>query len=799
MTTIGCALCDQVLPSHPILDSDHAFCCPGCQAVFRILSNKNQLDNFQENPVFQQALRAGLISNPALLEHIKRNSPNVSAHELERLHLEIQEMWCPSCAEIIRLILLQEKGIKNCVVDYATDLASIEFAPRYISKERIFELISRIGYRPSQMHNTERRAVGFDLYLRFIVAAFFSLNIMMFAYPLYATYFNYDDQGVGPLFAWLSMYASLPVLGYSAWPILKRFFFSIKFGLFGMETLVVLGVASAFGLSLYELMTGGTKVYFDSMTVIIVFVLLGKIIEAKAKFSAKDSLIRLNRALPRRGRKRFEDGRQEFVPMKEIRQGDILVALTGEKIVMDGIVVEGEGACDESLMNGEPIPITKQAGSGVLGGTLLKQGWLAYRAASTLEESALQRIINMVEMEIGHKAKYVRAADVIVRWFVPAVVLISLCAAGFCFLFSIAENGRTVMQTAMVRAISVLLISCPCAIGIAAPLAESHLLNALAKLGVIVRNRGCLANLGKETVFVFDKTGTVTEGHFAVLEGLENLDEEQQRILKGMSSHSNHPIARAIAEGIDAVPGKLEKVEEFTGKGIRGCAGDKTYFIGSEEFLRQQEIECIDAPASNNTGIVTIVYFAQSGGKGFPIYLGDRLRNNVKETVRSLSPAKTVLLSGDSRQTVEAVSNLCGFQKFLSGASPLQKREFIDGLRNNNETVCMLGDGVNDAPALTAAHIGISVVSAADISIQVSDILLTTDRLEVLPKMRHLAQKGHRIVKQNLFWAFFYNAAGIWLAASGHLSPIFAAFAMVASSLIVVINAQRLGKNDNYL
>lgn len=785
-----CSLCDNALPSNTIRDADNAFCCHGCHAVFNILSVQNKLSNFRESPIFNQAVRSGLISNPALLEQIRRNRPEVVDYELEKLHLEVGEMWCPACAEIIRLILLQEKGVRNCVVDYATDLASVEFSPRHISRDRIFQLIASLGYRPVTL-DSARKSVSFSLYLRFAIASFCSLNIMMFAYPLYATYFDFDDQGVGMLFAWLSLFTALPVVGYSAWPIVRRFFSSVKAGLYGMETLVVIGIVTAFGLSVYNLLEGSTKVYFDSMTVIITFVLLGKIVETKAKFSAKDSLIRLARAVPRRGRKRFSDGLQKFVPAKEIAVGDTLVAFCGEKIVFDGEILEGAGSCDESLMTGEALPVVKESGSSVIAGAILQNGTVAYRVTATAEESMLHRILDMVQQEIGHKSAYVRAADRIISWFVPTVLVIAFATACLCWLLGVIDPGQTVMETALIRAISVLLISCPCAIGIAAPLAEAHVINKLANLGAIIRNRGCLAVLGGETVCVFDKTGTVTEGLFTVLNGLDILTTNHRSILRGLAQQSTHPISTAIARSIIDEAAEVIQVEEFAGKGLKGMHEGMTYLIGSEEFMRNHGIEVLDSRYETG-GISTKVYFSAKGGCLATLTLGDNVRKEAPSVIKALKPAKTVLLSGDSPHAVEAVAKHCGFDEWKAGCNPLQKKDYIDSLRKQGYVVTMFGDGINDAPALTAANVGVSVVTATDISIQVSDVLLTTDQLSIIPKMRELSKRGQKIVQQNLFWAFSYNVIGIGLAVFGLMSPIFAAFAMVASSLMVLFNAKRV-------
>lgn len=785
----SCSLCSIELPKHPLLDGDHAFCCTGCHAVFSILLAKNQLsEDWENHPIFQQALRSGVISNPALLEQIRSNRPEVAEGEMQKLHFEITDMWCPSCAEIIKLMLLKEKGVRNCVVDYTTDLASIEFAPRYISKVRIKEIIQSLGYQLSDLNRPEQKKVSFALYLRFIIAAFCSLNIMMLAYPLYASYFYYDEHDFGTLFAWLSLLLSLPVLTYSAWPIFKRFWSSFKIGLFGMEALVVIGVGTAFFFSLNELIKDGTRVYFDSLTIIIVFVLLGKIIETKAKFSAKESLLRLSKASPKRGRKRFDDGSNQFIPLKDLQKGDVLLVYSGEKIVLDGIVIEGECACDESLLTGESMLVAKRLGDNVLGGSILQHGWVAIKVASGAEESALNRLIEVIEKDIGQKSSYIRAADGVVAWFVPCILFLAIFTAGICWFFGISDPSKSVGETAVLRAMAVLLISCPCAIGIAAPLAESYLMQGMAAMGVIVRNRGCLPHLGKESVAIFDKTGTITEGRFAVLSGLDHLDIKEKEILGGLASHSIHPIACAIATAIPVKSQEFVSLEEIAGRGMRGEHG-AIYRLGSAEFMRQQGISCL---SSVFTEPVSCVYFAKDDACLAEIVLGDQVREGAVDVIQALKPVRTILLSGDSQHAVEGIGKLCGFDAWHWGLNPLEKREYVQRIRKEGKNICFFGDGINDAPALTAANVGISMVSAADMSIQVSDILLTTDRLTVIPKMRALAKKGQRIIQQNLFWAFFYNIIGIFLAAAGWMSPIFAAFAMTASSLIVLFNAKRL-------
>ncbi len=792
-TPTTCLLCRNSITtySHQVEEEEH-FCCKGCQVVYHILKAQDSLGQFQDHPVYKQALQAGLITNPHF-QVSKAEEGNLPEEDFQKLHLTIQNMWCPSCAQVIHLILIREKGVRQCVVDYSTDLASIEYTPRLISKEKIIRLIQQLGYHPQSLQDPRQQAISRSLMLRFVIAAFFSLNVMMFAYPIYATYLDGGDQeGYASLFAWLSLAGSLPVIFYSAWPIWQRCWNGLRVGIWGMEALVSIGVAAATSLSIYELVRGTPYVYFDSITVIIMFVLLGKMIESKAKFSAKDALVKLSLALPRRGRKRLENGEELFVPIKDIKPGDFLIVRMGEKIVLDGIVDEGEGTCDESLMTGESQPVMKQKGASVLAGTLLQQGYLVIKISASLEETALHHILDMVGQEIGHKSRYVRAADQIVRWFVPFVVVLAGITGIFCLWWGVADSDQTIAQTAIIRAISVLLISCPCAIGIAAPLAESYVLNMLAKSGIIVRNRGCLAFLGQETTFILDKTGTVTEGRFTVRKGIESLTFDDKRILKGLVSYSLHPIAVALHHTLLCPPAIFEKIEEIVGKGIKGVCDGKTYYVGSSFFMKQQGITIPEQKEKDPASILTTVYFAGENELLGSFILGDQIRTGVEKFIHSLFPVKTLLVSGDSAAPVAHVAKSCGIQEWRAGFHPLQKKALVDELRGKKEIVAMLGDGMNDAPALTAAHIGIAVVSATDISIQVSDLLLTTNNFQALILLRKIAIKGRKIVKQNLFWAFFYNCIGLGLAVAGLLTPLFAAFAMVISSLIVLLNAQRV-------
>lgn len=766
----SCKLCNQAIHSSSLSDEEGEYCCHGCQAVYHILKSQGRLKNAYDEPLFLQAAKHGVISNPEVLKCLQGKS-NETDLKKNKEYFEIEDLWCPSCADVICLVLKLKEGIVSCRVDFSTDLGVVEYFPQKISKERIYEIISGLGYTIKPLEAEGKRTVQKGLVLRLSIAAFCSLNVMMFSYPVYATYFSNDAASYGHLFAWIAFFASLPSVTYCAWPIYRRGWNAFLVGIVGMEALVSLGVLSAFLLSFIHLIQGGVHIYFDSMSVIIAFVLLGKLLESQAKYSAKESLLQITRSLPKRGRKLLPDGSQVYVPIKEIQKGDLFGINTGEKVVLDGMIVEGEALVDESVMTGESYPLRKKMGDGVIAGSLVNAGTIVAKASASLEASSLHKIVDMLNDERSHKRGFRKAVDTVSQWFVPVVIGLALGI----FLWDISSYSA-------LKAISVVLIACPCAIGIAVPLAESYLLHGMGSLGAVIRNREVLAFLGKESVCVFDKTGTITQGKFQVISGLESLSKEHLSILKGMAQNSNHPISQAIARSIHLPPVTLDRTQEILGKGIIGTWQSKEYALGSDSLINGQTMKKSEA---------TQALFYVEGKWAATILLEDSLRDNVKETLDGLKPAETILLSGDHQRAVERIATLCGFKKCFWEQSPMHKRDFIQQL-TKKKVVCMVGDGVNDAPALSAAHVGISAVSATDISIHTSDILLTTDHLGVLPKIRHLAVKGRRVIKQNLFWAFSYNVIGIFLALSGYLSPLYSAFAMVFSSVIVILNSSRL-------
>lgn len=773
----NCALCEEGVSSFEISFGELVFCCHGCSAVHKILMSQNQLEKKKDHPIVLQAIQFGLISNPALEKLIMNVGQKPDSQK--KWVFEVEGMWCPSCADFIRLVVLQQKGVFKLNIDYITDLASLEYDPKVVSKEKLKQLIESLSYEVKEFQDSKADTKSNLLTLQFSVAAFSALNVMMFAYPLYATYFDFENVGMGPVLAWISLALTIPVMTFSAAPLYKRMLVQGRQGVLGMEALAGIGITAALILSLIEMWNETYHIYFDTITVLITFLLLGKIIESKAKFSSKEALMRLHQALPRKGRKCFPDGSCRFVPLKEVKPGDEMLVYSGERVVVDGMIISGEGSADESVLTGESIPVHKKPGDLVLSGSVLQNGNIRFKVTSVSGNSTLHHILKLVENAVGNKAPYIRSADKIVKWFTP----LTLAIAFFTFMGTFLLGS---LQEAFSRSMAVLLIACPCAIGIAAPLIESRLIQRFTEKGALIQNRSVLANLPAVSHFVFDKTGTITEGQFEVLSSLDVLTPLQKTRLKSLTSKSLHPISKAIDRLLDIEPSTQTKVSEISGKGMRGEDSDGVFYLGSKRWMRETGIEF------DHQSDYTVVHFAEGDNLVCSIVLGDLIKKDVPDMLNNLKPLKRILLSGDHKSAILPIASKLKFDSWHGEQTPLEKQEFITELKNQGAIVAMVGDGINDAPSLAKADVGISVVSATDISIQVSDLLLTTASLKGIPEFILLAKFGQKLIAQNIFWAFFYNVVGIGLAVFGILTPLFASFAMIMSSLMVLFNAKRI-------
>jgi Cu+-exporting ATPase len=565
-----------------------------------------------------------------------------------------------------------------------------------------------------------------------------------------------------------------------------------------MNTLVSLGTGMAWLYSTFELLFGEhaghtQHLYYDSTTTIITLVLLGKMLETKAKRKAGNALQSLLSLQSTRALRQSADGSFQECNTSEITVGDIMLIRPGESFPMDGIIIEGFGTCDESMLTGESYPITKQTGDSVTGGTINIDASMQVKATAIGSDTVLSKITSIVKEAQGSKAAIQSLADKISSVFVPSVLGISLLT--FIVYYMILNST---FDASILPAISILLIACPCALGLATPTAITVAIGAGAKRGIIIRNADALEKAGTIDIIAFDKTGTLTEGKPELIE-IETLHstysyDALMSYASGIEQYSVHPFAQAIVKKSQDIP-KADSVSEFPGKGMKGIVSGHDILIGKLDWIREEgmqlEIGSIKQKYQSGESMLGLCI----DGIPHAIFIfADIIRDTSKGIIQTLHDdlLQTMMLSGDQESTVKSIANELGIMQYHAGLLPHEKLEKISGLQKAGHRLAMIGDGINDAPALAQAHLGIAMGSGTDIAMNTADITIMNSDLHSVITAIRLSRNTMRIIKQNFFWAFIFNIIGIPLAAFGLLNPMFAAGAMAFSSVSVISNSLRL-------
>ena len=756
------------------------FCCPGCQNVYAILLESGVVasgQDFRDTDLFRQSLKLGLISNP------NGDEPPVppDAETCEAV-FHVAGMWCASCGWLIEHALARVRGVASAEVVFASDLLKVRYCPQYLPKQRIAERLAPLGYRATEYTGQTGRsdAERKDLLLRTGIAAFLWLNAMTFSLVVYASYFERITGGFARFIPFLLMALATPSVFWCAAPVLRIAWGSARAGVLRMETLLALGILMAYGYSAVQAFRGNPHVYFDTACAIVALVLAGKAIERDARQRTARAITLLYRLMPSKARL-VQDGKERFVPVDALEPGTVFRVKAGERIPADGVVVEGRSHADESVLTGEAAPVAKAPGDFVVGGSINAGGVLEVRATRVGADTTLARIVRTVEQASARRTRMERAVDRVSRVFIPAVM--ALAVITFC-----GWQWRTGKPAeALMHAISVIVIACPCALGIATPLALTSAVAAASRRGILVSDARVLETIRGVDVVVLDKTGTVTEGKFTLLEITG--DTSRLAELAAVESYSEHPIARAIVGQVPDLP-RANTVRLHAGRGISGIVAETDYFIGNRSL------------ALERTGLAgeserrTTVYFGWDAEVHGTMVLGDRVRPEASALCAGLHQAgiRTLLLSGDSEEATRAVAEEIGAGQWIAEALPERKVEVIRELQQSGSVVAMIGDGVNDAPSLAQADLGIALGSGADIAMQAAPLVIMNRSLAAVLETLELARHTFTVVRQNLFWAFVYNVVGISLAIAGMLNPILAAGAMVLSSTSVLANSRRISR-----
>jgi Cu+-exporting ATPase len=616
----------------------------------------------------------------------------------------------------------------------------------------------------------------------------------------------------------LELALATPVCLWSAWPFYVRAIDSVRNKSPNMFTLIGLGVSVAYGFSVlgalfpslfphaFRHMNGEPPVYFEASVVIVTLILLGQVLELRARSHTSAAIQKLLGLAPKLALRLGDDGHEEEVPLDQVVVGDRLRVRPGERVPVDGVVLDGQSNVDEAMVTGEPMPVPKEAGSKLVGSTVNGTGALTMRAEKVGSETLLARIVAMVAEAQRSRAPIQRLADVVSSYFVP--IVIGIAALTFVVWAIVGPEPR--MAYALVNAVAVLIIACPCALGLATPMSIMVATGKGASVGVLFKNAEAIELLGKVDTLVVDKTGTLTEGKPKLVSVLpaDGMNEQQLLTFAGsLERGSEHPLAAAIVQGARARKAKLEEAANFqstTGKGVQGEVQGRRVALGNRALMESMNVALADASARADALRAegqTVIMVAIDGRFAGMLGVADPVKASAAEAIKGLQAdgIHVVMLTGDNAITARAVAQKLGIDEVIADVLPDQKADKVRSLQEQGRTVAMAGDGINDAPALARAHVGIAMGTGTDVAMESADVTLVKGDLSGIARARNLSRHTIGNIKQNLFFAFVYNAAGVPIAAGVlypwlHvlLSPMLAAAAMSLSSVSVIANALRL-------
>ena len=772
-------------------DKELNFCCKGCQGVYHLL-NSEGLGTFYDklgDTKLQPAAQMSEDLEKFDLEGFKNKYIKTNEDGLFEINLIIEGIHCSACVWLNEKVLHKTDGIIEASINYTNNKAKVVWDPQEVKLSKIIETIRSIGYNayPYDPSLQEERAVKTrkDYYSRILVAVFGTMNIMWIAIAHYAGYFTGMQQSFKDILNVAEFILATPVLFYSGWIFFRGAYYGFKNKIVNMDTLVASGALSAYTYSIYAMITQRGEVYFDSVVMIITFVLVGKYLEVLSKKHAVDTLDSLMGSTPTEVTT-LQNGVKSLVSIENVKVGDIIELKPGEKVVIDGTLTSGQGSFDESSLTGENEPIYKQNSDDILSGSICLDSVIHYEASKDVSSSLLTSIVNLLEESITKKPHIEQLANTVSGYFSNIILLISLLTlAGWYFVSADFE-------TALIVGISVIVIACPCALGLATPMATLVGISIAAKRGILFKEATFLETMAKSKLLALDKTGTITEGKPSVVKA-ELFEGFDPTLLLALVNSSNHPISKGIVSYLNEQNSQLkslhlEKIKSIEAKGIKANYNGKKLLGGNVDLLKNEGFN-IDEKSENS-----LFFFAVDNKLMAKFELTDTIREGAKEAIEQIQAlgVKVVMLTGDHEQSANKVASEVGINEVHCKLLPQEKSSLIEKFQKDGQVVVMVGDGINDAIALAQSNIAIAMGQGADVAICVSDIVLLDENPQSILEAYTISRRTFRAVKENLGFSLLYNVIAVPLAVAGFVNPLVAALSMSLSSLIVVGNSMRI-------
>ncbi|WP_354680252.1 heavy metal translocating P-type ATPase [Macrococcoides caseolyticum] len=710
---------------------------------------------------------------------------------------DITGMTCAACSNRIEKVLNKQPAIQNATVNLSTEVATVDYYPGNMDESDIIERIKKLGYdatlkseEQSDRKENELRRKKYKLILAAVLSLPLLLTMLTHLLGIHLPHIFMNP--------WFQFAFAFPVQFIIGWQFYTGAYKSLRSGSANMDVLVALGTSAAFFYSLYESikwmrgLTNDPHLYFETSAVLITLILFGKYLEARAKSQTTNALSSLLN-LQAKDARVMRDGKEQLVSIDALQVGDHIIVKPGEKVPVDGVIIKGNSSVDESMLTGESIPVEKHMGDKVIGATMNKNGSFTMEATKVGKDTALQSIVKIVESAQGSKAPIQRMADVISGYFVPIVVGIAILTFIVWMLF--VKQG---FEASLVAAISVLVIACPCALGLATPTSIMVGTGRAAEHGILFKGGEHLERTHEIETIVLDKTGTITKGEPEVTDFTG--DDRALQYLASSEQSSEHPLASAIVKYAEAQAVSLEEVSHFEavpGHGIRTQIDNEDIYVGNRKLMQQYNIE-IETFEPNmqlfEAQGKTAMMIAYEGKVQGIVAVQDTVKTSAKDAIDELKAMgiEVIMLTGDNTRTAQAIASEVGIAEVIAEVLPQDKAEKVKALQAQGRKVAMVGDGVNDAPALALSDIGIAIGTGTEVAIEAADVTILGGELTLIPEAIKLSHATIRNVKQNLGFAFGYNVIGIPFAALGLLAPWIAGLAMALSSVSVVSNALRL-------